>query len=125
MRAEFQPVFDALKQILKKYDKRLTVIADQPDYYALETKAFLFKGKPLFFAAVRAGRAYVSYHLLPLYMNPKLEVTISPELKRRKQGKACFNFKTVDPELIKELKQLTAAGLEGFKAFAAAAARDR
>ena len=119
MREEFQPVFDTLKQVLTKYEKRLAVAADKPEYYALEARSFLYRGKPVFFAAVRAGKAYVSFHLMPLYMNPKLTATVSPALKRRMQGKACFNFKTVDPELVKELKQLTAAGLEAFKAFAA------
>jgi hypothetical protein len=120
MNPEFQPVFDTLKEVLAKYEKRMTVVADKPDYYALEAKTLIYRGKPMFFAAVRASKAYVSFHLMPLYMNPKLNATISPELKRRMQGKSCFNFKTVDKELVKELKTLTAAGLESFKAFAAA-----
>jgi len=71
------------------------------------------KGKPLFFAGVRLGRAYVSFHLLPLYMNPALVKTISPALKKRMQGKACFNFKTgPEAELLSELARLTEAGLK-------------
>jgi len=115
-----EPVFEALKKVLTKYEKGMTVIADTPDHYALESK-LTYRGKPIFFAAVKAGKAYISFHLMPLYMNPKLNATISPELKRRMQGKSCFNFKAVDKELVKELKQLTAAGLESFKAFAAGA----
>jgi hypothetical protein len=121
MSPEFQTVFDTLKQILTKYEQRTTVIADKPDYYALEAKQLVFRGKPMFFAAVRAGKAYVSFHLMPLYMNPKLNATISPALKKRMQGKSCFNFKAVDRDLVKELKTLTAAGLESFKAIAAKA----
>jgi hypothetical protein len=58
---------------------------------------------------------YVSYHLMPVYMNPKLQASISPDLKKRMQGKSCFNFKTVDEKLIRELDQLTAKGIEDFK----------
>lgn len=118
MRPDFEPVFSALKQILTQYQDRMTVLADSPDRYALESK-LIYRGKPIFFGEVKVGKAYVSFHLMPLYMNPKLNATISPELKRRMQGKACFNFKTVDPPLIQELKRLTAEGLESFKAFAA------
>ena len=32
---------------------------------------------------------------------------ISPELKKRMQGKSCFNFKDVDEKLFKELAALT------------------
>jgi len=30
----------------------------------------------------RMGKNYVSYHLMPVYMNPALQKHISPELKR-------------------------------------------
>lgn len=114
MRPDFEPVFAALKQVLVKYESRMTVVADQPDRYALES-TLIFRGKPMFFGEVKAGKAYVSFHLMPLYMNPKLNATISPELKRRMHGKTCFNFTTRDSGLIEELKRLTAEGLESFK----------
>jgi len=62
---------------------------------------------------VRLGKAYVSFHLMPLYMSPVLTKSISPALKKRMQGKTCFNFKTdPGPELIAELKRLTEAALK-------------
>lgn len=67
------------------------------------------------FAAVRTGKGYVSYHLLPIYMNPHLQNKISAELKRRKQGKACFNFSQPDEKLFAELAELTRLGLESFR----------
>jgi hypothetical protein len=67
------------------------------------------------FAAVRAGKNYVSYHLMPLYMNASLQAAISPELKQRKQGKACFNFTQPDEKLFAEIAELTRLGLESFK----------
>jgi hypothetical protein len=60
-------------------------------------------GKGAMSGSVRVGKAYVSVHLLPLYMNPALNRNISPELKKRMQGKACFNFKTVpEKQLLRE-----------------------
>lgn len=64
----------------------------------------------MWFGAVKQGKAYVSFHLMPLYMSAALEKQISPALKKRMQGKTCFNFKTIpESALIADLKKLTAA----------------
>jgi len=117
MGKEFREVFADLKKILGKHKKRLQVKADRPKEYTLHTKKPSpfpqHKGQPMFFGSVRMGKAYVSFHLLPLYMNPTLTKTISPALKKRMQGKACFNFKEQpDAALVAELEQLTYAGIE-------------
>jgi hypothetical protein len=55
----------------------------------------------------------VSFHLVPIYMCPELQKSVSPALKKRMQGKACFNFKTEpDPQLITDLARLTEAGIK-------------
>ena len=48
-------------------------------------------------------------------MYPELLNDISPALKKRMQGKSCFNFKKVEPELFEELKDLTRKGVDKFK----------
>ena len=53
-----------------------------------------------------------TYHLFPLYFNPKLQATIPKELLPRKQGKTCFNFRRPDPALIAMLDTLTATARE-------------
>jgi hypothetical protein len=40
---------------------------------------------------------------------------IPPELKKRLQGKACFNFTTVDEDRFAELGRLIADGLKIYK----------
>jgi hypothetical protein len=71
----------------------------------------------MWFSSVRVGKAYVSFHLLPLYMNPRLTALVTPALKKRMQGKACLNFKTApDPELLKDLKKLVAAAMKDWTA---------
>jgi hypothetical protein len=71
-------------------------------------------GRPLFVAAVKTRKNYVSYHLMPLCA-PAVLKRLSPALKKRLQGKTCFNFTSVDAELAAELDQLTKSGIEGFE----------
>jgi hypothetical protein len=90
------------------------VVHDTGTNYYLDTNHVLKNKHPLFFGAVRKGKAYVSFHLMPVYASTELQKSISPELKKRMQGKSCFNFKTPDEKLFKELGQLTKAGFEKF-----------
>ena len=62
-------------------------------------------------AGLRIGKSYVSYYLMPVYGMPELLDGISPELRRRMQGKACFNFTRIDEPLLTELAALTATGI--------------
>jgi hypothetical protein len=117
MIADFAAVFAGLKPVLANYAKRLSVKVDTATEYTLLTKSASpfpqHKGEPLYFGSVRLGKAYVSFHLVPLYMCPELTKSISPALKKRMQGKACFNFKTdPEPELMAELERLTEAGFK-------------
>lgn len=107
----FAAAFFALKRIFAPHVKHLNVNADTRSRFYLETKAPTYKGKPLFFGAVISGRAYVSFHLMPLYWDASLRKRVSPELKKRMQGLSCFNFTGPDPVLFRELAKLTSAGL--------------
>jgi hypothetical protein len=108
-------IFASLKSVLADYADRLVVKVDAPiEYTLVTTSASPFpqhKGNPMFFASVRAGKAYVSFHLMPLYMNPAVAKHVTPALRKRMQGKTCFSFKTnPEPELIADLKSVLAAG---------------
>ena len=80
----------------------------------LDTNLVMKNKHRLCFGGVRAGKAYVSFHLIPVYASAELQKSISPELKKRMQGKSCFNFKAPDQKLFKELAKLTKAGFEKF-----------
>ena len=119
MAGDCSGAFAALKPILQQYASRATVKANTPSIYTLDTKSPSpfpqHKGQPLFLASVRLGKAYVSFHLMPLYMCPELAKAVTPGLKKRMQGKTCFNFKSIpDPSLLVELQQLTAACVENW-----------
>ena len=111
---DFKAVFEKLKAILKPYEKKLIVVHDTDEGYYLDTPYMMKNKQRLFFAAVRIGKAYVSFHLMPVYACPDLLNDLSPELRKRMQGKSCFNFNRVDDNLSRELKKLTRAGFEKF-----------
>lgn len=110
-------VFAALRAILAKHAAALVVKHDVPGRYYLDTKMPHPKNKqPMFFGAAVVMKSYVSFHLMPVYAFPELLKSASPELRRRMQGKSCFNFKRMEPALFKELAGLTAEGLKRFRA---------
>ena len=52
---------------------------------------------------------------MAVYAFPDLLDGLSPELRKRMQGKSCFNFKAVDDKLFRELAKLTDKGYRRFK----------
>jgi len=113
---DLSPVFAALREILKRFiGKDLAVQTDKPGNYHLEAPFILHRRKPLYFAGIRMGKNYVSFHLLFLYFNPAALKAISPMLKKRMQGKACFNFTAIDEACFAEIRQLMADGLKRYK----------
>jgi hypothetical protein len=108
--ADFDGAFTALREILRPYAAHLVVKQDEPDVYYLDAPPTDRAPKGTFFGAVQVKKAYVSYHLMPVYIFPELLDGASPELRKRMQGKSCFNFKRLEPELFGELAELTRAG---------------
>ncbi|MDQ6944543.1 MAG: hypothetical protein M3169_18750 [Candidatus Eremiobacteraeota bacterium] len=106
---------EALAALLRPYADRLDVVNQSSWAYLMQTKKPADK-RPLMFAGVRVGKAYVSYHLVPIYMNEPLKATISLALRKRMQGKACFNFKgPPDAAQLEELRTLTEAAFQSFE----------
>ena len=112
---DLAPVFVALRKLLESYRGYLAVQTDKPGNYHLEAPSILHRKKPLYFAGVRTGKNYVSFHLLFLYYNPVALKALSPALKKRMQGKACFNFTAIDEACFAELGRLIAEGLKRYK----------
>ena len=112
----FEATFSALRAVLAQHAGELLVTVDEPGDYQLCSPTMKDRiGRPLFVAAVQIRKNYVSYHLMPVCV-PQVTKRVSPALKRRMQGKSCFNFTSLDAELAAELGQLTKAGIEGVDA---------
>jgi hypothetical protein len=106
-----------LKAIMQAHERgALKANPDKPGNYVLiGPPTERSQGKDVWFGAVQTRKNYVSYHLMAVYAFPELLAGASPELKKRMQGKSCFNFKAVDEKLFKELARLTDKGYRRFK----------
>jgi hypothetical protein len=101
-------VFDELRERMLRASKGMNLAHDEPGNVVLKT-SWIERGKkePAWFGAVQLKKNYVSWHLMPLYALPSLHDGVPLELAKRMQGKSCFNFKKVEPELFEALEQLT------------------
>jgi hypothetical protein len=114
---DFAAVDRRLREILEPYRTRLVATKDGPGGLALEIPGL--EGKPWgYVAGTRVGKSYVSLYLMPLYAFPDLSETLSPALRRRKQGKSCFNFTRIDEPLFDELGRIVAASFDRYLALA-------
>lgn len=121
---DFDAVDRRLRRILDPLRPRVTVSRDGPEGLVLEIPGL--EGKPWgYFAGIRRGKRYVSYYLMSVYASPDLVASMSPELRRRMQGKSCFNFTSVDEPLFDELQRITESSFEPFVAMASVMAGDR
>jgi hypothetical protein len=113
---DFQPVFEELKKLVEPYAGRVLKPHAKPgDYILIGPPTPRSQGREVWFGGAQIKKNYVSYHLMAVYAFPELLDGMSPELKKRMQGKSCFNFKTVDKALFKELGVLTKKGYQRFK----------
>lgn len=110
--AQFADVFDHLRALLTPYADRLDCTVDSATKYSLDAPHTMSNGKPLFFGAVEIKQRYVSFHLMPVYVDPALLDAISDDLRKRMQGKSCFNFSKVNEALFTELAALTERGVK-------------
>jgi hypothetical protein len=112
----FAETFQTLRSMLERNGRQMKVMIDTDTEFSVASPTMTDRtGRPLFAAAVQVKKSYVSYHLMPIYVDRALLATVSAALRKRMQGKACFNFKTIEPAEAKELAVLTKKGLAGFK----------
>ncbi len=115
MPEDFDTVYAALLASIKPFEHHLAVVQDKPGTYSLNTRV-PWRGKDLYFGGVVTRKNYVSYYLMGVYMYPDLLDGISGDLRKRMQGKSCFNFRSVEPSLLEELGALTKKTFQRMKA---------
>jgi hypothetical protein len=121
---DFGAVDRRLREILEPYRSRLVATKDGPGGLSLEIPGL--EGKPWgYVAGTRVGKSYVSLYLMPIYAFPDLGEGLSPALRRRKQGKSCFNFTAIDEPLFEELGRVMAASFERYVALASKVATEK
>lgn len=108
-------LFNKLKSIFEKYEPNLSLLHNKTDNYYLNTPTTETSKKSEFFGAVQVKKSYVAFHLMPIYYYPEMLDNISEELKKKMQGKSCFNFKDINDKLFVELKLLTENCFDKYK----------
>lgn len=107
--ADLHAVEARLRAILEPYRDQLIVSKEGPEGIYLELPGY--EGAPWgYVGGTRVGKAYVSYYLMGAY-DGGLQSSMSPELRKRMQGKTCFNFTKVDEQLFSELEGITAKAI--------------
>jgi hypothetical protein len=115
MQTDFPAIFNHIRALYQAHAPACVVLHDEPTRYHLGTHHVRPKdGYRLWFGGVEIKKNYVSAHVMPVYIHPELLATISPALRKRMQGKACFNFRIMDPALLTELGNLITRGAERF-----------
>lgn len=115
MSQDLTTIFKALKPLFSAHADACVLLHDDPFRYYLGTKEVREKdGYRTGFGGVEIKKNYVAAHLMPVYVHPDMLENLSPELKKRMQGKSCFNFKKPDEQLFNELDELIKAGVLRF-----------
>lgn len=103
-------LFASLRDLLLPYSASLQIVHDEEHHFYANCQQLDAKGKAQFFGAVKVSGRKHAFHFMPIYNFPELLADISPELKKRMQGKSCFNFEKAEPALLDELKRLVERG---------------
>ena len=124
MTEAFRPVFARLRDLLHAHESDFTITHDTPERYGLEApigpatvRAWggTVRTAKIPVAWVEMRKTCVSYHLMGISGNARLIASLSKPLRARMQGKACFNFTTVEDTLFQELQTVTAESLRGMR----------
>ena len=117
MTADFGLLFARIRALYTPHEPRCVKLCDEPGRYYLGSQEVRAKdGYRTAFGGVEIKKNYVSAHVMPVYAHPELLDGVSPELRKRMQGKSCFNFRTLDQALLAELGALIDRGADRFAA---------
>ncbi len=117
MSGDFDTIFERIRSLFEAHESQCVLLVDEPGRYFLATHEVRARdGYRTHFGGVEVKKNYVSAHLMPVYAHPDLLDRISPALRKRMQGKSCFNFRAVDEELLAELGELVDRGAARFQA---------
>ena len=114
-------VFPRLCGILRPLAGDYDIQSDTPNNFTLVVKGVVHRKGRVWFASIQCKKNYVTFHLMPLYMNPAMQKHVTPALGKRMQGKACFNFTEVDEDLFASLAELVGIASTGYPAWLEAA----
>jgi hypothetical protein len=120
--AAIDSVFDDIKTLLVPYAPKFTVregaVRNKRDYHLILQKPLIVDGRQrdeLWFASVIQQKNNVGFYFSRVYCDVSEKKQLSPELLKHLDGKACFHFKALTPELKKDIAAALRLGLAGYK----------
>lgn len=115
--ADKSAAFQRIRAMYRKHAERGVVLRDDDLGYYLGTHEVRAKdGYRTAFGGVEIKKNYVSAHVMPVYVHADLAEGLGDALRKRMQGKSCFNFKRVEEPLFDELERIIDIGADRFAA---------
>jgi hypothetical protein len=77
----------------------------------------VYSGKPIHLevASFTPQKDSISFHYLPLYMNPALKSKLAPAFTKLLKGKTCFHIKSLDPALAEHINRAIEEGASFYR----------
>ncbi len=117
--ADFAEVFSSLKGVISLYEPPLEARTNEKANYQLySTKEVTIAGRPtqgVYFAGAVIQKTMVSLYFFPIYTHPHLFGDLPDELRKCLKGKNCFNFKAIDPKLLKQIDKMVKQGYKIYR----------
>lgn len=121
-------IYEKLEKILKGSAKKhgllvkkttLDSVAKNPKtqlhlYGKKEVQIFKNPKRLTYVAGIMQHKNFVGFYSMAVYAFPK-EFSLSPELKKIMKGKSCFNVRTLDVKMMKEIKDIVEKNIKIFK----------
>ena len=71
--------------------------------------------REVFFAGIRRQKTFVGFYYFPIYSVPSLAASLAPSLVRLLKGKSCFHIRSLDGDLLDQIRRALQVGLEDFQ----------
>ena len=105
---------EQLKELLRAHCPPLQVRQDNEKVFEVAGTKPALQGKQkvdgFYYASVMPKPKDVRFYFFPIYTHPD-SFNLSPELQKLLKGKSCFHLKTVDDNLLEEIRVIITHGV--------------
>src|SRR5262249_24648909 len=115
-------VFDELKAILVSYaaglEERTGGVRNKRDCQLYTRKPVVVDGHKrdeMYFAGLIQQKDSVGFYFFPVYSCDDVKAKLPPELLEYLDGKACFHFRRLTPDLKKDIQAALKIGLKAYR----------
>jgi hypothetical protein len=112
-------IFGSLRKLMKKYEPPMNARVDIEGKYDLwSEKAIETFGRrydAMSFVSIVIQGGYVGFYYMPVYCNPEMAKSLSPDLMKLLKGKACFHVKSLNKDLEQDIKTALEIGFKDYK----------